>query len=863
MDLIVIIVSISSLLQYLAAYVAFRLIKTAGYSLAWVFISSALFIMGLRRTTILFRALYESDTFRPDPVSEWFGLVISILLLLGVLAMGRFFREKRNNLLALRESEWFLERAQEIGRVGSFRYDLRTGRWNGSRMLMKIFGLEDEKDRGFQEWIGLVHPDQRLEMGEYMRKEVVEKRQPFDYDYRILRANDGQLRWVHGMGLLELDKHGDPVTLVGSIQDITDRMVGVIELREREKRFRTIVDNINDGFIIHDFQGKILDCNDNECRILGYSRHEFMGLTVAQIDGSKHSGAFEEWTRVLMENGKVEFDTVHTGKDGRQVPVTVSARLISRDGRGIIQSFTRDSTERLNAEKALRDSEERFRTLAESLPQAVFETDLTGNLVYSNRSAMTMFGYSGADFRAGLNCLQMISPETRPLAAERFRMVLKDQTPTPGNEYLGLRKDRTTFPIAIYTNVKKTSGKVTGTLGIIVDTTDVKKSELDRRRLQEQFFQAQKMESIGTLAGGIAHDFNNLLGGILGSLSIMETDAGDKPELRGEITEMKALVKRGAGLTRQLLGFARKGKYDAKPQDLKDVVSLTLELFRRTRKDIVIRKDFSASDVNVLVDRSQVEQALMNLFVNAGQAMPNGGELMVRVNKTLLRREGMVDHDVAPGFFAKVMVADTGVGMDVATQQHIFEPFFTTKEAGKGTGLGLASVYGIVKNHGGFVNVESASGKGTTFTLYLPTTDLPVQGEGEVEKSFLDASGFEHHSILLVDDEEPILRTSAKALQTMGFKALTAKDGREALELFKANQGNISAVILDMVMPGLSGLETFEALRAMDPEVKVLLASGYSREGQATMLLEAGCQGFIEKPFDHRELSEKLKELLR
>jgi PAS domain S-box-containing protein len=747
-----------------------------------------------------------------------------------------------------------------VARLGSFHFNIPTGKWECSSMLMEILGFDESYPRDLDGMGRLVHPDEREEVHDYFVNEVLGKHRPFNRDCRIIRAKDKQVRWVHVTAVLDLDAYGNPSDLMGNVQDITERMVGVDELRASERRFHSIVDNVNDGFIIHDLHGHILDCNENECQMLGYRKEELVGQSLSKIDSEKDAGFFEERTRILKETGKVEFDGTHIRKDGAEVQVTVSARMISGEGKGIIQSFIRDITERKKSERALLESEQRFRTLAESLPQGVFETDLKGKLLYGNKSAMEMFQYNREDFDNGLHIGQMIAPQDRLRAKKAFQLILSGAT--RGSEYAVLRKDGTTFPAMIYTNPKREGDRVTGSIGLVMDATETKRAEEERRKLQEQFFQAQKMESIGTLAGGVAHDFNNLLSGILGSLSIMELDVEDNEEMMVEIQEMKALVKRGAGLTRQMMGFARRGKYDAKPLDLLDVIKKTSELYNRTRKDIVIMKEFFDDHVIVLGDRSQLEQVWMNLFVNAGQAMPQGGKLSIQVAKVESSSDEGEQLGLPMGPFAQVRIKDNGHGMDEETLGHIFEPFFTTKEAGKGTGLGLASVYGIVKNHGGFVKANSRLGKGTTFWVYLPLTDLSPAVETVSEAEPLNGASYAKRMILLVDDEEPILRTCTKALEKIGFIVRTAVNGREALELFKAHQDEIAVVILDMVMPGLTGMETFEAMKAMDPKVKVLLASGYSYQGQAEAILEDGCRGFIEKPFDIEALSAKLREII-
>jgi len=382
--------------------------------------------------------------------------------------------------------------------------------------------------------------------------------------------------------------------------------------------------------------------------------------------------------------------------------------------------------------------------------------------------------------------------------------------------------------------------------------------EQEREELQLQLAQAQKMEAIGTLAGGIAHDFNNILAGILGGLALVELESQDSSAAKTDIQEMKALVNRGAALTKQLLGFARLGKYDLKPLDLKRVVAKTSAMYGRARTDITIQHDFAPGLLAVLMDHSQLEQVLLNLFVNAGQAMPQGGQLLLRAeNADLADDEGTL-LGVPPGLYARLIVTDTGAGMDAKTMSRIFEPFFTTKGPGQGTGLGLASVYGIIKNHAGFIGVESEMGKGSTFTLLLPATERQVAEDKTPTAVLQRGTG----TILVVDDEEQIVKVCARLLQKLGYEVLTAAGGRQAIELVRRFVAKISLVLLDMTMPEMSGRQTYETLQKIMPGLKVLLSSGCSVEGQAQELLDSGCNGFIQKPFDAVVLSEKLRTIL-
>jgi two-component system cell cycle sensor histidine kinase/response regulator CckA len=366
------------------------------------------------------------------------------------------------------------------------------------------------------------------------------------------------------------------------------------------------------------------------------------------------------------------------------------------------------------------------------------------------------------------------------------------------------------------------------------------------------------MESIGTLAGGIAHDFNNLLTGILGNVSLALMSIDENNQLCERLKNVQEYVQRGSDLTKQLLGFARGGKYEIKPTHLGEFIRRSSEIFGRTKKEICIHHKVQDDLWTVEVDRGQMEQVLLNLYVNAWQAMPIGGDLYLSVENVKLNEMDVSPHDIAPGEFVKVSVADTGIGMDDATKARVFEPFFTTKELGRGTGLGLASAYGIIKNHGGFITVESKKDLGTSFMIYLPASKKEIEDEcvskGEVKKG--------RETILLIDDEDMILDIGAKMLERLGYKVITATGGRQGLEIYEKNRDKIDLVILDMIMPDFGGKKTFENLRRINQFVRVLLSSGYSLNSQAEEIMQSGCKGFIQKPFTMVELSNKIREIL-
>jgi len=325
-----------------------------------------------------------------------------------------------------------------------------------------------------------------------------------------------------------------------------------------------------------------------------------------------------------------------------------------------------------------------------------------------------------------------------------------------------------------------------------------------------------------------------------------------------KLLNMEHYIKRGAELTRQLLGFAQGGKYELKPTNANTLIEQSAEMFGRTKKQIRINLDLIEALWVVEVDQVQIEQVLLNLYVNAWQAMPEGGELKVQTENVPHEDESIRTKKLSHSRYIKISVADTGIGMDENILQKIFDPFFTTKGKGKGTGLGLASTYGIIKNHGGIIEARSKKGHGTTFTIYLPASETSVVGQFSIPDQVVSGS----ETILLIDDEEMIREVGGEMLLDLGYQVLVAGSGEEGLQIYETKSVPIDLVILDLIMPGTGGKETFDRLRKMDPQAKVLLASGYSVDGQATAILQRGCNGFIQKPFDMKQLSRKIREVL-
>ena len=486
-----------------------------------------------------------------------------------------------------------------------------------------------------------------------------------------------------------------------------------------------------------------------------------------------------------------------------------------------------------------------FEVILNSMAEGILEITPEGRIVYANPAAISLIN---------LPENKLLGSNFTDVLQEADRLRIKDHLGA-----MGLQPQIMTKEVSLITNSKQISLSLLPVAeeehkSIIIVVNDLS----ERKRMEAQILQAQKMEAIGTLAGGIAHDFNNLLMVIQGNASLMLLDVDPSHPHYEMLSSIVKQVQSGSRLTNQLLGYARKGKYDVRPFQLNQLVEETSTTFGRTRKEITIHRELADDLFPIEGDIGQIEQILMNLLVNAADAMPAGGDIFLRtINIPHGDMKGKL-YNPKPGDYVLLTVTDTGIGMDPKTVQHIFEPFFTTKELGRGTGLGLASVYGIVKGHGGYVDVESEKGRGTTFKIYLPASKEEVYNTIKAPDHISKGTG----TILLVDDEEAVLEVGEKLLKVMGYHVLTAREGREAIDVYKKHRETVDLVLLDIIMPNMKGGEVFDCLKEINPDIKVLLSSGYSIDGEASKILERGGKGFIQKPFDLERLSETIRAIL-
>lgn len=530
----------------------------------------------------------------------------------------------------------------------------------------------------------------------------------------------------------------------------------------------------------------------------------------------------------------------------------------------IFQVEEKRIAERMEADENLRASEARYRELVENANSIILRRDTEGNITFFNEFAQHFFGYT-EDEILGKNVVGTIVPEIDSAGRDLASMIRDiglhpERYATNENE----NTRRNGEPVWIlWTNkaIRDKDGKIVEILCVGNDITK-------RKWLEKQLRYAQKMESVGTLAGGVAHDFNNLLMAILGNTSLILLDTDPESPDYNKLKNIEKYVKSGSKLTAQLLGYARKGRYEVRPISLNRLVEETSDAFGRTRKEITIHREFAEDLFAIEADAGQIEQLLLNLFMNAADAISthadgaagrhDTGDLVLKTMNTTHNDIKGELYYVKPGNYVLLTVTDTGMGMDKETVERIFDPFFTTKEMGRGTGLGLASVYGIIKGHNGYIEVESKKGRGTTFSLYLPASEKKFRKAAGSTGEFIKGIG----TVLLADDEESVLEVGHELLKAIGYRVLTAGDGKEAVEIYRKNRDEIDIVLLDMIMPNMGGGEAYDRMKEINPDVKVLLLSGFSIDGAAHEILERGCNGFIQKPFTIKELSGKISKIL-
>jgi len=649
----------------------------------------------------------------------------------------------------------------------------------------------------------------------------------------------------------------DTIDALASVADIVsqgiERQRAEGALRESEERYRDLFESNPYPMWVFDLETlRFLAVNDAAVSHYGYSRDEFLKLTIADIRPSEDIPRLREHVyRKTPGAGIAEWR--HCKKDGTIIDVEISSQEMRFGKREAQLVLALDITVRKKTEAALRESEERYRDLVENAHDIIYSHDLAGNYTSVNKAGQVITGYTREE-ALKLNLADTVAPEWRDKAKDMMRRKLAGERVTAYEMEL-IAKDGRRVAVEVNTKLVYEKGKPFAVQGIARDVTE-------RKQLEDQLRQSQKMEAIGQLAGGVAHDFNNLLTAIIGYSGLALQRMEDESPLKPYIEEIKKAGDRAANLTRQLLAFGRKQILQPLPLNLNDVITDLNKMLRRLiGEDIRLAARLDLDLKKIKADPGQIEQVLMNLVVNARDAMPRGGNLTIETANIQIDEEYAGRHiGVHSGGYVMLAVSDNGTGMDHETEAKIFEPFFTTKDKGKGTGLGLSTVYGIIKQSGGNIWVYSELGHGTTFKIYLPQVDDPVTTvPAKIEDDSIPGGS---ETVLLVEDEDVVRGLAQRILEEAGYRVIAANGGEEAVTWCANNAETIHLLLTDVVMPDTSGKELAERLTSLRPQTKVLFMSGYTDEAIVHHgVLDSNVE-FLQKPFTPTALSRKVRQVL-
>jgi PAS domain S-box-containing protein len=632
--------------------------------------------------------------------------------------------------------------------------------------------------------------------------------------------------------------------------------------RQAEEKLRLTqfaVDRTADAAFWMTPDARLFYVNEAACRDLGYAAEELLAKTALDISPDYLREAWPEHWRELKARKTTVLETVHQAKDGRVYPVEIRANFLEFGGREYNCAFARDITRRKQAEAELSKSRETLLAVLEGVDAAIYAADMQSHeILFMNKHMIEAFG---ADL-TGRRCFEAFRGESAPCGHCTNDRLL-GPAGAPAGVCVWESRDPVTGKWTINRDraVRWVDGRMVR-LQTATDVTKLKELELERSRMQEQLRQAQKMESVGRLAGGVAHDFNNMLSAILGYSELAMIKTRPSEPIMDDLKAIKGAALRSADLVRQLLAFARRQIVSPKLLDLNDTVSGMLKMLKRLiGEDIDLAWKPGGGLWTVRVDPSQVDQILANLCVNARDAIPGVGKVTIETANAAFEEDYCAAHPgFTPGQFVMLAVSDNGCGMEKELLDQIFEPFFTTKEIGKGTGLGLATVYGIVKQNEGFVNVYSEPGRGTTFKVYLPR--FAGEALDPAAEGFADLPAGCGELVLLVEDEKAILNVGRAMLESLGYKVVAAQSPGEALRHAEERSGDLRLLITDVVMPEMNGRDLAGKISALAPGLKCLYASGYPANVIAHHgVLDAGVQ-FLQKPFSLKELASKVRQTL-
>lgn len=640
------------------------------------------------------------------------------------------------------------------------------------------------------------------------------------------------------------------------INDITEYKKIGDRLTKEKTIAKSIINSLPGVFYLFSEKGKYLLWNKNFEQVSGYSAEEIARMSPLDFVDQDEKEAIEEKISEVFATGETSIEANFLCKDRSKIPYLFTGKKAEFDNVPCLLGMGLD----LSKHKLAENEAFKLAAIVESSDDAIISKDFNGNILSWNKSAERIFGYT-ADEVIGKNVRLLFPPD---LIEEEKDIIgkIKAGEHLKNYETVRVRKDGTHFPISLTVSpIKNDKGEIIGISKISRDITVEKQNAQAYIESEEQLRQSQKVEAVGRLAGGIAHDFNNFLAVIMLHIDMLNLQLPPDSSLRYRVSEIKTVTENAAGMVKQLLAFGRKQTLQPQPLVLNQVIKQFMDVLRPlVGEDVDIQLDLEPDLGVCFVDPNQINQVLMNLSVNARDAMPRGGKLKIRSENIVLNKGDIRKRKPQPtGAYIQITVSDTGTGMEPQTQKRIFEPFFTTKEAGKGTGLGLATVYGIIKQSNGFIWVESEQNQGTTFKIQFPRVDQPST---DVKQESLSTFPSGTETILLVEDEEQVRRAAVEVLTVLGYQVFEAGNGSQAIQLAKLYKETIHLLLTDVVMPKMNGKEMAEQIKPLHPEAAVLFMSGYNDDIIANHGILDERLNFLGKPFSPATLAHKVREVL-
>ena len=749
---------------------------------------------------------------------------------------------------ALRESEKLHKKAQRVAHIGHWELNPEIGTPVWSDEIFRIFGLNpQESEPSFTDHETHLHPDDWSLLNKAVTLASTEGT-PFDIIFRIVRP-DGEIRWMHSIGTTTKDEKGKVTKLFGTAQDITEVKRAEEALRESEEKYRTLLENLPQKIFHKNKTSTYVSCNQNYSQDLKINPDDIAGKTDYDFYPRDLAEKYRADDKKIIKSGKTEEiqeEYVLGGKDF--IVQTIKTPVLDETGNvtGILGIFW-DITEQQRNREALKESEEKFRTLFDTSPHAIALTEMkTGKLIDVNDKLCKISKYTRDELVDRTTTqLGFYSEDDR----NRFVNELTNSGKVHNLEMEFEIKDGS----IINTRMFATSMQINGEVFILTEFYDI----TEQKRLEAKLQQTQKMEAIGTLAGGIAHEFNNTLMGIMGNIELLKMNFSKDEGIDKHLESMKSAGHRMSRLTDQLLAYAEGGKYQPKKLKIDDFVIETLPILQHDLNPTVRVETHFQKDISFIsADNAQMQMVLSAILSNSNEAMEDEGLIRITAENKDLDENFTKQHPgLEPGYYVCLTVEDDGRGMDEETKRGIFEPFFTTKFQGRG--MGMAAVYGVVMNHDGGISVDSELGKGTTVRIYLPAIETEVGKQKKAENTVTTGTG----TILMIEDEDVVIEVTQAMLEMLGYRVMIAKTGKDAIHIAETFDGQIDLALLDIKLPDIDGRNLYPLIMKARSNLKVIVFSGYSIDGPAQEILDAGAQDFIQKPFSVSALSEKLKEV--